>query len=138
MKKHWKAIVVIIIVVIAVGAVLIHKKIEDKSKDAYAINVTVENKVTNETLLDNFAFTAAAHNLAGFLTNNASIFNPQFNRANGNDLLTSLFSTANSSNASWYYEDSLKGNTLVKLTDTTPLNNIPIQTGSKITFVYQK
>lgn len=138
MKKHWKIIVIILIVAIAGGAVLIHKKLEDKNKDNYSITVSAENKITGQNYLSDFAFTDKAHNIAGFLTNNSQIFNPTFNRANGDDLLTSLFSTPNSSGASWYYEDSVNGNTLTKLTDQTPLNDLPISTGAKITFIYQK
>lgn len=137
MKKHWKLIVIIIIAAIAVGAIGYQKLKEKESKKGATITVTVEDKLTNTQYLDSFSFGAKADNLAGFLVNNSQIFNPEFNRGNNEDLLTGLFAINNTNDASWHYEVTNKGNTVVPLTDDAPLNNIQLKTGDKVTFIYE-
>ena len=66
MRKHIKLIIVLLIIAVAGGAVVVHKKFEKKSKDTSNITVSVENKITNTTLLSNFKMTTNSKNVADF------------------------------------------------------------------------
>ncbi|WP_297518580.1 hypothetical protein [uncultured Clostridium sp.] len=137
MRKHIKLIIVLLIIAVAGGAVVVHKKFEKKSKDTSNITVSVENKITNTTLLSNFKMTTNSKNVADFLQKNYQLFNPQFKTENGNTYLISLEDSPNSSTAKW--ELSYSGNTQdIKLDNTTALNKVVLSNNANLTLIYQK
>lgn len=137
MRKYIKIIIVLIIIAVAGIAVIIHKKIEKKDKGISNITVTIENKINNTNLLENFKMVAKAKNVAEFLQNNYQLFNPQFKIENGDSILTSLDGSSNTPSASWYfsYSDSSEN---IGLQNNIPLNKVILSNGANLKLIYKK
>ena len=137
MRKHLKLIIILLIIAIAGGAVIIHKKLEKKGDATYKVNVTVQDKISGENYLDNFAFTTKKKNIGSFLENNIQIFSPFFTGKETSDNISSLFGIANTSSGSWKYSYST-GSSKGTLLPANNLSTIPLQNNSNLTFTFEK
>ncbi|MGL5068301.1 MAG: hypothetical protein ACRC6T_10875 [Sarcina sp.] len=135
--KHIKLIIVLLIIAIAGGAVVIHKKMEKKDKNQSNITVSVINKVNDTTLLSDFKMTTDSKNVADFLKKNYQLFNPQFKTENGNTYLTSLEGSSNSGSDTWDFSYSSSGQN-IKPRSGIPLNKVLLSNNADLTLIYHK
>ncbi|MGL4760363.1 MAG: hypothetical protein ACRCWG_02800 [Sarcina sp.] len=135
--KHIKLIIVLLIIAIAGGAVVIHKKMEKKDKNQSNITVSVINKVNDTTLLSDFKMTTDSKNVADFLKKNYQLFNPQFKTENGNTYLTSLEGSSNSDSDTWDFSYSSSGQN-IKPGSGIPLNKVLLSNNADLTLIYHK